>query len=266
MHENALAAVLFRADRYGLSLAHLARLRRHQVARAVAHDHAIHARETRAGPGAGGFDVGGQVGGRKEPVGQDPVGGRGLEARIGRSRERGRPKVGWPVLEPGTGGHRGRNLSAKDVTRKASRNDVAVRRQRSPVTILRDAFHNNETGSRSTIRPRARAPNARTTRPIARASAALTSTCQRHRPLSRSIGHGAGPSTLSAPLSRSVLDRTSHAATRSAACWARPASSCEATNLASPRCGGYAGLGGARSGSSAAAKSATECSAAAVMA
>src|SRR2546430_472960 len=58
VHENALAAVFFRAHCYGLSLAHLARLRRHQVALGVAHDDAIHTWQARAGPGAGGFDVG----------------------------------------------------------------------------------------------------------------------------------------------------------------------------------------------------------------
>src|SRR5438876_995248 len=49
MHEDALAAILFRADGHGLPFAHPARLRRDQVAPAVPHDHAIHARQTRPG-------------------------------------------------------------------------------------------------------------------------------------------------------------------------------------------------------------------------
>src|SRR5881409_4381570 len=120
VHEDALAAILFRADRHGLPFAHLARLSRHQITGGLTHDDAIHARQTRAGPRPRSLDVRRQVGGRKEPVGQDSVRGRGLEARIGRSLERGRLEVGWPVLEPGTGGHRN-----ADNTRDESRHATA---------------------------------------------------------------------------------------------------------------------------------------------
>ncbi len=120
VHEDALAAILFRADRDGLPFTHLARLGRHQITGGLTHDDAIHARQTRAGPRPRSLDVCRQVGGRKEPVGQDSVGGRGLEARIGRSLERGRLEVGWPVLEPGTGGHRN-----ADNTRGESRHATA---------------------------------------------------------------------------------------------------------------------------------------------
>src|SRR5207247_2434141 len=88
MHEDALAAVLFRADGDRLPLAHLARLRHHQVAGRVEHDDAVHPWQAGPTPGAGGLHVGRQVGGGKKAVGQDPVGRRRLEARVGRPRER----------------------------------------------------------------------------------------------------------------------------------------------------------------------------------
>src|SRR5205823_4011678 len=106
MHEDALAAVLLRAYRDELALAHAARLGHDEIPARVQHDDAVHTRQPRPAPRAPSANVGGEVGRREEPVWQHAVGGRGLETGVGRPGERRRREVGGAVLEPRTGRHR----------------------------------------------------------------------------------------------------------------------------------------------------------------
>src|SRR5881409_2053829 len=94
MHEDALAAVLFRADGDWLPLAHLARLRHHQVAGRVEHDDAVHPGQAGPTPGAGRLDVGRQVGGGKKPSGRTPSAGAGSKRATGAPASGGASKLG----------------------------------------------------------------------------------------------------------------------------------------------------------------------------
>src|SRR3989454_525814 len=252
VYVDALAAVLRRADGDRRALLAATRLGHHEVAVRVEDDHAVQPGEPRWAPCTAHLDVGRKVRGRKKPSGRTPSAGAGSKRASGAPESGGASKLGGRYWKRG---------------RCTLTGSVAVARAQTyagRIPSRNGSAHNSDTGSRSTTTaPRARALHARTTRPIARASVAFTSTCQRQRPLSRSIGQGAGPSTVSPPASRSVFARRSQAATRSAACCVRPGSAPLATKRARPTCGGYAGPGGARSGSSATAKSLTEWAAAA---
>ena len=110
VHEDAVAAVFLGTGGHCVALAHLAGLGRHQVARRLAHDDAIHPGEPGPAPDTPRLDVRGQVGGREKAVREYAVGRRRLEPCIRSLRERRRVKVGRPVLKRGTGRHRERNL------------------------------------------------------------------------------------------------------------------------------------------------------------
>ena len=98
---NPVAAVLRRAHRNQPALRYLARLGDEEVVPGLADDHAVHARQARPAPRPAHLQVGGQVRGRKKTVGENSVGGSGLEARIRRTRERRRVEGGWSILEAG---------------------------------------------------------------------------------------------------------------------------------------------------------------------
>src|SRR2546427_117442 len=111
MDQDALAAVLRGGHGHELALLDATRLGDDEVRLRVKHDHAVHARQARPAPRGTGVHVGGEIRGRKKSVGQNPVGRRGLEARIRRASERRRVEVRGAVLEAGPSGHWGRKLN-----------------------------------------------------------------------------------------------------------------------------------------------------------
>src|SRR2546430_2318615 len=102
-----------------LAFLHATRLGDDEVRLRLEHDHAVHARQARPAPRGTGVHVRGEIRGRKKSVGQNPVGRRGLEARIRRASERRRVEVRGAVLEAGPSGHWGRKLNAECGMRNA---------------------------------------------------------------------------------------------------------------------------------------------------
>src|SRR5439155_17458848 len=178
----------------------------------------------------------------------------GLEARrrISRAGEVAREGAGEPGQKDEDHGHdpprSPRHDKGEEREGKEKQRGLRGRAAFAAQVVHLQERHSNDTASRSTATGPARRPSDRhacITRPSTLGSAAFASTCQRQRLWSRAMGHGAGPSTVSAPASFSALARRSPAATRSAARCAAASPGAAARNRANPTCGGYAGCGGA---------------------
>src|SRR3989442_261125 len=184
----------------------------------------------------------------KKPSGRTPSAGAGSKRASGACDSGGASKLG------GRYWNRGRltewqNYVQRTDLRNVSHRGLPIADLRNRSSPFQSAIrnHSSDTGSRSTVTPSTRRPSARharITRPSARGSADFTSRCQRQRPCSRVIGHGAGPSTVRAPLKRSSFARRSQPATRSAAACASGSAGAVAGDRAAPPGGGAAGGGG----------------------